>query len=321
MSSTPLMRVRDLSLNYRPAQHPAIHAVRGVSFDLHKGDVLGIAGESGSGKSTLALGCLGLSNPPLHLESGSVRLEDANLSELKRTDLRRLLGNRICSIPQGATGALNPTRKVGSLARDVLRANQPDLKKSAATQLIEDRFALVGLTSETLHRYPCELSGGMQQRSVIAISTLMNPDVVIADEPTSALDVRTQQSVIENLKTLIDEQIIGSMVIITHDLPLLGTLCSRVAIMYAGEIVEIGNVKDVLGAPVHPYTKALLGATLRPKTEGKPKGLKGAPPSLTTVPAGCPFAPRCEAAREDCISTIQASRTARGRKVRCAYAE
>lgn len=321
-----LYTVENLKLHYQTRFGECIYAVDGVSFELEKGEVLGIAGESGCGKSTLVNGGMCLFNPPLHYTSGDVRIRGESLIGIRPEKLRsEYVGRQIVQIPQGALNALNPTRRIKDFAADVMRSHFPKMGRREIYDRLHERFDRIGLDARrVLDCYPVELSGGMKQRVVIAISTLMNPAVVIADEPTSALDVSTQKSVIELLLALMEMEIIHSMVFVTHELPVLRHVANRVAIMYAGEFVEIGTTEDILFRPAHPYTQALTESILLPEqgeTEPrKPAALEGAPPNLQNPPEGCRFASRCPVCRPDCAGLRQNLRPLGERSVRCAYA-
>ena len=323
----PLYNVESLRLYYETRTGEQIRAVDGVSFALQKGEVFGIAGESGCGKSTLANGGMNLCKPPLHYASGDIRIKGHSLIGLKPSVLRHdYLGKEIAQIPQGALNALNPTRRIKDFAADVMRSHFPHMGRREIHDRLHERFDRIGLDAKrVLSSYPVELSGGMRQRVVIAVSTLMNPAVVIADEPTSALDVTTQRSVIELLLALMDMEIIQSMVFITHELPLLRHVAHRIAIMYAGEFVECGKTEDVLFTPAHPYTRALMDNVLLPDPDAGPETrrlalLEGTPPSLLNPPEGCRFAARCTVCRPDCAARPQELRSLNDREVRCAYA-
>lgn len=321
-----MLTVTDLSLHYLTRFGERVHAVDGVSFELERGEVLGIAGESGCGKSTLVSGLLGLCLPPLYHGAGSVSIDGLDITSMPARRLRtEVLGKKVSIIPQGALNSLNPTRKVRSFATDVMRCHEPMLGAEGALGRLRERFEAIGLDPRVLDAYPVELSGGMKQRVVIGISTLMNPLVVIADEPSSALDVSTQKAVIELLLDLMDRGIIGSMIFITHELPLLYHIADSIAIMYAGEFVEVGTRDQAIHDPRHPYTKALMDSMLLAEAgtrDRKPVSIPGAPPSLFTVPAGCRFAERCPIARPGvCDRERQGMRSVAGRLVRCRYAE
>ena len=321
----PIFEVIDLYLHYLTRFGEKIHAVSGVSFSLEKGEVLGIAGESGCGKSTLVNGCMGLFIPPLNPTSGDVRVAGESIMGRTPADVRKnVLGRKVAMIPQGAFNSLNPTRKIKDLAADMIASHERGGKKAEMYARLRERFTLIGMDADhVLNSYPIQLTAGMRQRSVIGISTLLNPQTVIADEPTSALDVTTQKSVIAMIFDLLDKGIFSSMIFITHELPLLRHVADRIAVMYAGEFAELGTTKQVIFDPRHPYTQALMGAMLSAEPgqkQKKPVAIEGAPPNLAKPLFGCRFAERCPVARPDCTTTQQEIRIVAERQVRCAYA-
>jgi peptide/nickel transport system ATP-binding protein len=321
----PIFEVDKLHLHYLTRFGEKIHAVSDVSFSMEKGEVLGIAGESGCGKSTLVNGCMGLFIPPLFPTSGDVRVAGESIMSRKPADIRKnVLGRKVAMIPQGAFNSLNPTRKIKDLATDMIASHEKGGKKKEMYVRLRERFTLIGMDADhVLNSFPIQLTAGMRQRSVIAISTLLNPQMVIADEPTSALDVTTQKSVIRMIFDLLNKGIFSTMIFITHELPLLRHVADRIAIMYAGEFVELGTTKQVVFDPRHPYTRALMGAMLSAEPgqkQRKPVAIEGAPPNLAKPIAGCRFAERCPVARPDCKSVKQEIRMVAERQVRCAYA-
>ncbi len=323
---SPILEVDDLKLHYLTRFGKKVHSVDGVSFSLQKGEILGIAGESGCGKTTLVSGLMGLLIPPLHLTSGQVRIEGKNILGLSPAESRRqVLGRQIAMIPQGALNSLNPTRKIKDLAADVILSHDEKADRTTIHDRLRERFTRIGLDADAvLDSYPVQLTGGTKQRVVIGISTLLNPKVVIADEPSSALDVSTQKAVIRMLFDLLDEGIVSSMIFITHELPLLRHVSSRIAVMYAGQIVEIGTTEQVIFDGRQPYTRALMGSMLSAEPgqkARKPIAIEGAPPYLGDPLPGCRFAPRCPVARPDCIQREQTLRTVQNRLVRCHHAD
>jgi peptide/nickel transport system ATP-binding protein len=324
--TSPVLEVDRLRAHYLTRLGAKIQAVAGVTFSLKEGEILGIAGESGCGKTTLVSACMGLYLPPLYRTSGDVRIDGKTILGMNVEQNRRdVLGRRISMIPQGALNSLNPTRKVGDLAADMIRSHDETISREEMQARLRERFRRIGLDPDrVLNAYPSELPGGMKQRVVIGISTLLNPRVVIADEPTSALDVTTQKAVIRLLFDLIDQGIVGSMLFITHELPLLRHVASSIAVMYAGEFVEYGTTEEVIFDAAHPYTKALMGAMLSTEPgqrARKPVAIEGAPPNLGQTLVGCRFAERCPAVRDACKTGPQELRVLRRREVRCEYAD
>ena len=332
--SDNVFEVDNLSLYYLGRFGDKTHAVTNVSFSMKQGEILGIAGESGCGKSTLVSGLMGMCIPPLYPESGDVRVrnekgEMESLMHRSISDVRaNVLAQKVSMIPQGAFNALNPVRKIKDIAADVIAAHQQPGKALDSREIYDrlcERFDLFGMdTKRVLNSFPIQLTAGERQRSVIGISTILNPQMVIADEPTSALDVSTQKEVIKMIFDLLDKGIFQTMIFITHELPLLYHVADNIAIMYAGEIVEKGTAEQVVKDPRHPYTKALMGAMLSTEASQRsrhPVAIEGAPPSLRNKIVGCRFAPRCKMACEDCKKNTQNLRVVGDRDVRCDYAK
>ncbi|MBW8890435.1 MAG: ABC transporter ATP-binding protein [Fibrobacteres bacterium] len=323
----PTFEVDHLSLHYLTRFGDKIQAVSDVSFTMEQGEILGIAGESGCGKSTLVNGLMGLFIPPLYPTSGDVRVGGESLMNRTPVEIRKnVLSQKVSMIPQGAFNALNPTRKIKDIAADVIASHSGGhTSKKDIEARLRQRFDLFGMDTErVLNAFPIQLTAGERQRSVIGISTLLNPQMVIADEPTSALDVTTQKVVIRMIFDLLDKGIFNTMIFITHELPLLRHVANNIAIMYAGEFVEKGTNEQIVFDPRHPYTKALMGSMLSAEPgqkSRKPVSIEGAPPSLAKVPPGCRFAARCPVARPDCKTEKQELRMVAGRLVRCKYAE
>jgi peptide/nickel transport system ATP-binding protein len=321
-----IFEVDKLSLHYLTRFGQKIHAVTDVSFNMEQGEILGIAGESGCGKSTLVNGLMGLFIPPLYPTSGDVRVSGESLMNRTPEDVRQnVLSRKVSMIPQGAFNALNPTRKVKDIAADVMAAHMKGVDRRQIYERLRERFDLFGMeTSKVLNSHPIQLTAGERQRSVIGISTLLNPQMVIADEPTSALDVTTQKVVIKMIFDLLEKGIFSTMIFITHELPLLRHVANNIAIMYAGEIVEKGTAEQVVFDPRHPYTKALMGAMLSAEPgqkQRKPTAIEGAPPNLANPITGCRFAERCPSAKPECRQNKQEIRIVGERQVRCDYAE
>jgi peptide/nickel transport system ATP-binding protein len=321
--SKNILEVHGLKTYYRTRLKEHVHAVDGVDFVLEEGKTLGIAGESGCGKSTLALSLMGFYFPPLHYNSGSIEIHGVDIMKLTPEQLRKqILGREIAYIPQAAMNALNPTMKIIHFIEDIMKEHRPELSKKQVWEMAAERFRTLNLSEKVLNSFPNELSGGMKQRTVIAISTILNPKVLIADEPTSALDVTSQKIVIKLLKDLLEKQFIKSLVFITHELPLLYHVTDDIVVMYAGEIVERGTAQQMIFDPLHPYTKKLMGSIIVPE-EGiknhKLAAIPGAPPNLKNVPDGCRFADRCSYATDACKTGKVENRIVDGRIYRCIF--
>jgi len=316
-----VLKVEDVRAYYRTRFGGEVRAVDGVSLTLAEGEVLGIAGESGCGKSTLARALSGLFDPPLRRVGGKVLIEGDDLYAMTPGALRtEVLGKRMSYVPQSAMNALNPTRKVGKFVRDVMRTHHPKMDGGAVLGRARQRLHALSLPDRVLDSYPFALSGGMQQRTVIMISSIMDPAVLIADEPTSALDVSTQKALVRMLRDLVRRGIARSLIFITHDIATLRHVCDRIAVMYAGEFVEVGTTEQIVFDPVHPYTKALLGSVLVPEPGVRGRKLPtipGRPPDLSDLPPGCRFGPRCTAHDDLCRRQHGVLTTVQGRLVRC----
>ncbi len=324
MSST--LVVKDLKTFYKTRLREKVFAVDGVSLTLEEGKVLGIAGESGCGKSTLALSLMGYYFPPLNFGGGSIELSGQDIMKLPYERLRtQYLGTQIAYIPQAAMNALNPTKRISGFIYDILAEHRSEMTKEAMKNLALNKFELLNLPARVFDAFPSELSGGMKQRAVIAISTLLNPTVLIADEPTSALDVSSQKAVIAMLRRMLDAGFVKSMIFITHELPLLRHVADDIVVMYAGELVEKGTAEQVIFDPVHPYAHALMGSIIVPE-EGmkhqKLDAIPGAPPNLKKVPAGCRFHERCRYCTDACKeSAVGVTHVGGGRYYRCVFSE
>ncbi|MVA76464.1 ATP-binding cassette domain-containing protein [Auraticoccus sp. F435] len=301
---TRLLDARNLRAAYRTQDGRLVRAVDDVSVHVDEGEVLGVAGESGCGKSTLGA-ILSLNvRSPLQVESGTLDIEG------KRQDFgasakipRTWRGSVVSLLPQGAMNSISPTMRVRDLCFDVVRAHDRRARRSDALDRVRDRIADLGLPPRVLDAYPHQLSGGMKQRVVTVISTLLNPRLLIADEPTSALDVSSQRALIEMLKEMLEQKIMAGVIFVTHDLPVLRTVSDRIAVMYAGKIVEVADAGDLVDRPRHPYSAALLSSVLVPEPRYRTmrvKGIPGAPPNLLDPPPGCRFHPRCGLAMPQC---------------------
>ncbi len=321
-----ILEVRELTTKYITRYQEDVYAVDHVSLKVEEGKSLGIAGESGCGKSTLALSMMGYYFPPLHYISGEIIVDGRNISGMDPDEVRKsILGKEIAYIPQSAMNALNPTRKIINFVEDVLQAHDFYLNKKEIYERASTLFQTLGLPTSVLHKYPVELSGGMKQRTVIAVSVILLPKVLIADEPSSALDVTSQKMVIKMLKHLLESGLIGSLIFITHELPLLYNVTDDIMVMYAGQIVEKASAKQAVFDPLHPYAKGLMGSIIVPESglrNVKLTAIPGVPPNLKNPPSGCRFAERCKYVRPECRAFSVALREiGGGRAYRCIVPE
>jgi peptide/nickel transport system ATP-binding protein len=284
-----------------------------VSFTVRPGERLGVVGESGSGKSTTALALLRLIRPPGHVTGGRVVLNGTDLRALDEEAMRAARLRVVSYIPQGAMNSLNPVKTVAAQMRDAII----DHGGTAAPEAIAQALAGVDLPARTARLYPHQLSGGMKQRVCIAIGMLLRPQLIIADEPTSALDVVTQRQVMATLGRL-QKETGACLILIGHDIGLMVQFVDRLAVMYAGRLVEFGTIAEVFRTPRHPYTRMLIDSVPTFENRGHFVGIPGLTPSLARLPPGCAFAPRCRFAMEVCRRDRPASRTvAPGRTVAC----
>jgi oligopeptide/dipeptide ABC transporter ATP-binding protein len=294
------LEIRDLSVSFESGPD-TVYAVRDVRLDVAPGEMLGIVGESGCGKSVTARAILKLIEPPGRITSGSVLFAGRDLLAVSAEELRDVRGNKISMIFQDPTRSLNPVLTVGQQITAVLRAHQKlsrDECRVRGRELLQD----VGIpdAERRLDQYPHELSGGMRQRAMIALALANEPALIIADEPTTALDVTIQAQILDLLRQ-INAELGTSLLFISHNLGVVAELCQRVAVFYAGRVVESGATAEVFGRPQHPYTRALLGSLPEPGAGAQRlKPVAGAPPVLTAPPAGCAFAPRCPLRIERC---------------------
>jgi len=294
-----LLRVENLK-TYFEIMRGYVKAVDDVSFKIEKGDAFGLAGESGCGKTTTALSILKLLPPNGRIISGKILFEGKNLIEIPEEEWRKnYRWKKISVIFQGAMNSLNPIMNVGNQIAEAILLHEK-ITKEEALERAKKLLDLVGIGAERVDRYPHELSGGMKQRAIIAMALACNPDLIIADEPTTALDVIIEAQVLRVIKEL-QRKLNISMIVISHDLSMIAETCEKIAIMYAGKIVEMGDITAVYKESLHPYTEKLIGAF--PSIVGPRRELstiEGFPPDLLNPPPGCRFHPRCPYAREEC---------------------
>jgi peptide/nickel transport system ATP-binding protein len=294
------LRVENLRIAYRTLRGDVV-PVDDISFFLDDGEIMGLAGESGSGKSTLGNSLVRMDARMVQL-GGAVTLDGEDLPISNSKSMSRFRFNQVSIVPQYAMSALNPTRKIGRMVADLLRSRDMNYREHLPE--FERRIRLVGLDSEILDRYPIELSGGMKQRIVMVISTLMNPSLLIADEVTSALDVSTQREVGEMLLEFRDRTFVKSAIVITHDVSILAQVADTILVMYAGKLVEKAKTDVIIGAPRHPYTQMLISSLPEVGVRYADRrlvGIPGRPPSLLTPPQGCRFRERCPFAFDRCV--------------------
>ncbi|TFV60059.1 ABC transporter ATP-binding protein [Mycobacterium sp. PS03-16] len=300
-----------------------VRAVNGVSFTAHRGETLALLGESGCGKSMTATALVGLLEPVAQVSAGSARLAGQDLFAVDAKTRRKLAGTELAIVFQDALTALNPLYTVGTQLAEPFRIHHGMNAKDAKRKAVE-LMARVGIPQpeSRLDSYPHQFSGGMRQRLLIAMGVALNPSVLIADEPTTALDVTVQAQIMALLRDLRTESRMA-VVLITHDLALVAEEADRVAVMYAGNIIETGSVAEVFAGPKHPYTKGLLNSVPINTVRGEPlKSIGGAPPDLHSIPAGCVYQERCPLAREVCTTTRPAlDVTGEGRKAACHFPE
>jgi len=296
--STNVLEVENLRMYYK-TKEGYVRAVDDVSFDLSKGDFLGIAGESASGKTSLAMTIMRLLPTNAEIKSGKILLDGMDILSMKESELRKIRWTKISLVPQGSMNSLNPVFNIGSqIVEGIVEHKLMD--KKAAWKRAEELLELVGIERNRIKSYPHELSGGMKQRVAIAMALSNNPDIVILDEPTTALDVIVQANIMNLLRDL-KSKLNMTMILVTHDLSIIADLCNKVIIYYAGKIAEMGSILSVYSKPLHPYTQGLLASfpNIRAKRQ-KLSYIPGTPPNLINPPKGCRFHPRCPFAFERC---------------------
>lgn len=312
-----MLKIENLTIHYE-TDEGICHAVNHVSFSLEKGKTIGLVGETGAGKTTIALGVMGLiPNPPGRVVDGKILLQGEDLLTKSKHEMQNIRGKKISMIFQDPMTALNPIDTVGDQIREVILLHEHGLSKAEATKKACEVLEMVGIPAERYEEYPHQFSGGMKQRIVIAIALACSPELLIADEPTTALDVTIQAQVLDKLNEL-KTQLGTSMIMITHDLGIVAEMCDQVAIIYAGEIVEMGSVWDIFDRPGHPYTLGLFGS-LPSVAEDKPRltPIPGLMPDPMNLPEGCAFAPRCEHACQQCKKKQTLEEMETGHWIRC----
>lgn len=312
----PVLQVNHLEVTYYTDAGRA-KALDDISFTLNAGEKLGMVGESGSGKSTMALAMMRMIKPPGRIEGGEVFVGGTDLMRLDADGMRKARLSRIAYIPQGAMNSLNPVMRIGSQMVDAVRSHVTGESRSQIRERCLQALESVDLDRGVFRMYAHELSGGMKQRVCIAIGILLKPQVIIADEPTSALDVVTQRQVMETIDR-VQKQINAAVILIGHDMGLMAQFVDKVAVMYAGRLVEVSSVRDMFTAPKHPYAQALISSLPSLQNKGVFQGIPGLAPSLLRLPSGCAFHPRCARAMEICsLKRPEVKTLASGRVVTC----
>lgn len=314
-----VLRVQGLRVAF---DHPLglVQAVDEVSFSLQANERLGLAGESGSGKSTMALAILRMIKPPGRIQGGQVYLDGVELSALDEEGIRALRLAGIALVPQGSMNSLNPVMRIRAQIADALADHGVTPSRGDLDDRIAELLRTVGLRAEVANLYPHELSGGMKQRACIAIAICLRPKVIIADEPTSALDVVVQRQVMETLARV--QRVLGcAIILVGHDMGLMAQFVDRLGVMYAGRLVEVAPIGEIITRPRHPYTQALISSLPSLDVRGTMQGIPGLAPLLRDLPAGCAFHPRCVRAEDRCRAEKPAVRDfAPGQQAACHFA-
>lgn len=300
--TAPVLQVKDLKTEFF-TDAGVVHAVDGVSFDLHPGETLGIVGESGCGKSVTALSILRLVQKPGRIVGGQILFKGSDIVTMTNEEVREIRGKDIAMIFQDPQSSLNPVLKIGFQVEEAMRAHQDISSKKALERAIELlKRVRIPAAASRVNDYPHQFSGGMRQRAMIAMGLVNSPSILIADEPTTALDVTVQAQILELLRDL-NNELNTSIMLITHNMGVVAGLCSRVLVMYAGRIVEQGPVEQIFNSPQHPYTWSLLRSMPRLDSDRHERlvSIKGIPPDLIKPPSGCRFNPRCQFKIERCL--------------------
>ncbi len=299
MDNTPLLQIRDLSVEYE-TRMGVVKAVDGVSLDVYRGEVLGLVGESGCGKSTLGMALLRLVRPPGRIVQGTIHFDGINLLELSEGEMRDLRGRRISMIFQDPMTSLDPLQRIDDHFIETIRAHERRTRPAEARQRAAELFDRLGIAPDRLVDYPHQLSGGMRQRVMIGLALSLNADLIIADEPTTSLDVIVEAQFLDLLKEL-QEAYRLTIILITHNIGIVAELADRVAVMYAGKLVELAPAVPLFTEPLHPYTAGLLRSVPNIRLDqDRLEIMEGSPPDLINPPPGCRFHPRCSLAVERC---------------------
>lgn len=317
MSGDPLLQIRNLQTSFA-LPHGLLKAVDDVSLDLHRGEILGLVGESGSGKSILGFSVMNQLVAPGRITGGSIRFDGQELTTLSQDQMRRLRGKRIAMIFQDPMMTLNPVLRIDVQMIEAIQAHER-IPRAQALARARDALGMVGIPSpeERLRAYPHQFSGGMRQRVAIAIALLNQPDLIIADEPTTALDVTIQAQILSEILRLSRDRNIA-LIWISHDLSVVSRLADRVAVMYGGRIVETGDVREVIHAPRHPYTRGLIDSLPGAAARGERlRQISGSPPNMLFPPPGCTFSPRCPFRQAGCTESLPGVTAEGDRQFRC----
>ncbi|GGI07950.1 ABC transporter ATP-binding protein [Egicoccus halophilus] len=310
------LQVDDLRVHYH-TMRGSVRALDGASFRIDDGEIMGLAGESGCGKTTLGKSLIRFDSRMRHV-GGKVQLDGRELPIGDDKAMRKHRFKDVSLIPQYAMSAMNPTRKIGRMVRELLESRGESFEEIRPE--LERRVELVGLSTDVLERYPIELSGGMKQRMVLVLSTLLDPSLLIGDEVTSALDVSSQKAVARALVEFRDRGFVRSMIVVTHDISVLYQIADTIMVMYAGHLAEKASTDTIIEQPLHPYTKMLIGALPEVGVryeERQLEGIPGRPPSLLDPPTGCRFRDRCPLAHDKCIETPPFVEVAPNHQVAC----
>ena len=305
MSET-ILKVEDLKTSFMTSSGE-VQAVRGVSFEVHKGEILGIVGESGSGKSVTSMSILRLLADTARIKNGKIEFEGTDLTKVSDKQMREIRGQKIAMVFQDPMSSLNPLIPVGKQVAEMIHVHHPEMKRDELQAATLELFREVRIpeAEKRLKSYPHEFSGGMRQRVMIAIALACEPKLLIADEPTTALDVTIQAQILELMNDL-RHKLGMSIIMITHDLGVVAQMCEKIAVMYAGHIVEYGTTDEIFYQPGHEYTKGLINSIPKLNAEEKERlvPIEGQPVDLLNPPAGCPFAPRCKSCMKVCLNKM-----------------